>query len=347
MKNREAAVCSATDNGPDIEAPEAASVPGGGGLAPIPAVTPVASLSMAGPFTDTLLDEGLDRAADAALTLTLAITRARTRLDRGLAAGVAATGADTDSCTVPPLLRAGHHHVARSARTPLPSSRRDDVPHFRWTARRARRAIGLAALRAGLDGRAAAPADAVGLVLVDPGGPLGVGRAGPASCADWISSLAAPARTVVAAEATSWTTRLWTVVDWGRFRPHDLVIGGPDRWWRWNDPAGRPRVALRGRADVRIRLARDSAPPLAADLVVLDGQPGAGTRHGLMLGPLVDVLSNRQDQGPARVPARVLAWWPECGKFWIVTVDACTLVAAADAVVSAAGAMLRQAAQGA
>ncbi|HTX63378.1 MAG TPA: hypothetical protein VMD28_07040, partial [Acidimicrobiales bacterium] len=215
------------------------------------------------------------------------------------------------------------------------------APPFRWTARAARRSVGLAAVRSGLDGRAATPADAVADVMADPGGPFGVGRTGPGSCADWITSLAPPARTLVTAEATAWATRLWSAVDWGRLAPGRPVVGGPDRWWRWNDALGGCRIAVRGRADVRVGgWATDAGR--GAQLAVLDGQPEIVSRQALLVSALVDALSSRRSDEGAQVPARVLGWWPDCGKTWVVPVDAGTLVAAAEAVVSTARALIVQ-----
>jgi hypothetical protein len=319
-------------------------------LSPITASTLVAGLPRAGPLTDALL------AANTPGTLAAAVMRARQRLEHGLAEVVGGRGRHPGPSppVVPPLplLRIGHYQVARASEGQLPSARPEAATRagpgssFRWTSRAARRSIGIAALRVGLDGRAATPADAVAMVMADPSGPLGVGRAGPGSSADWIGSLATPARKFVAADATAWATRLWTAVDWGRLPPDRLVVGGPDRWWRWNGPPATCRVAVRGRADVRIapELGRDGLQ--GAHLVVLDGVPGVATRQALLLSALVDALSNRRDQQPASAPGRVIGWWPECGKAWVVLVGALTLVAAADGVVSTAYALLGKGAQG-
>ena len=269
---------------------------------------------------------------------------ARARLERGLASVV-------PSGPRPLLARIGHYQVARAlgallgagpAAAPAPQE-----GAFRWSSRAARRPVGLAALRAGLDGRAETPTDAVALVMSDPGGPLGVGRTGPGSCADWVSSLAPPARTIVAAEAAAWATRLWTALDWGRLDPEKLSVGGPDRWWRWSGGCAGPsaRVALRGRADVRLRpdATGGSGPPQGAHgahLVVLDGHPGVVTRPALMLSALVDALSSTRSPDQGSAPSRVIGWWPDSGKVWIIPVDAHSLAVAADAAVATAEVLL-------
>ena len=320
-----------------------------------------------------------------------ALVAVREHLERGLArvaacsAGAAYDGRRPGTPEAR-LVRIGHFQVAqalngrspRDARPPGPGGR---AGAFRWTARTARRSVGLAALRAGLDGRAPSPAEAVALVLSDPGGPFGVGRAGPGSCAEWIGALPPPARALVAAEATAWTTRLWTGVDWGRVDAGGLDVGGPERWWRWRSGPTTPttpttptgsampavrngpdpwEVALRGRADVRAAPApRSQWPSTGAHLIVLDGEPAAGTRQALLLSALVAALSaagsaagsatgsaTRSASLAAAVPGRVVGWWPDCGKAWVLPVDQGTLAAASDAVVATLGMWLGAGAPG-
>lgn len=334
--------------------------------APLPAATPAARLPRADALTDALLGAGEEGARLTDAGILSVVERLEQGLDDAVAGACREEGAPLHGAAPARLIRIGHYQVARAldspAGGPVPARHADSTGGFRWTARTARRAIGLAALRAGLDGRAAAPAEAVGLVLSEPGGPYGVGRAGPGSCADWITALAPPARALVASEASGWVTRLWTGLDWSRLPPEDLVVGGPDRWWRWRGtwpaPSGhRERgsagpgpstfeLALRGRADVRIVPSGCRGAPGGAHLVVLDGCPGPGTRHALLLSALVAVLPTRRPTRPATAPGRVVGWWPECGRAWIVRVDARTLALASEAVVAAASAMVRSGAPG-
>ncbi|MGH8988056.1 MAG: hypothetical protein ACRDXC_05595 [Acidimicrobiales bacterium] len=301
------------------------------------ASTLAGGLPRARALTDALLVP-----ATATGTLAAGVASARQRLERGLSQVVA--GRNPRGGPPPTLLRIGHYQVVRASEGLLPPARAGEGaetgPAFRWNSRAARRAIGLAALRAGLDGRAATPADAVAAVMGDPNGPLGIGRAGPGSPADWITSLAGPARALVAAESTAWTTRLWTAVDWALLPSRRFVVGGPDRWWRWNDPPSSCKVAIRGRADVRVEAAAGNEGLGGAQLVVQDGLPRVAARRALLVGALVDALSSRPGQEPAAVPGRVIGWWPDCGKAWVVPVAAGTLAAAADAVVAAAAALL-------
>jgi hypothetical protein len=181
-----------------------------------------------------------------------------------------------------------------------------DTP-FRWTARTARRRVGLAAVRWCLAEPGLAPVDAVARVVADPTGPSGAGACGPGSCADWLASLSSPARTAVQADATTWATTVWSAIEWDRLPPA-AVVGGPDRWWDWRGPA---RVALQGRADIRV------PGPHGAHLIVLDGFPSPAARRALGFTALVDGLRS----AGADLPARVVAWWPACGKAWIASVD--------------------------
>lgn len=265
-------------------------------------------------LTDALLATGPSPCDDRA------IAQVRERLEQGL------TRVAGRLCTPHGawVVRIGPYQLSRAASGSSASVAGLAPPAFRWSARTARRAIGLAAVRAGLDGRAATPMDAVALVVSDPAGPLGVGRSGPGSCADWLASLAAPARAAVGAEATTWATILWTALDWHRLGT-TTHVGPADRGWHWT---GAVRVALRGRVDVRFAG--------GACLTVLDGLPSAAARSSLALSPLVDALA----RGAGHVPDRVVGWWPDCGKAWVVPIGAPTLVDAADAVVRSAGVLL-------
>lgn len=265
-------------------------------------------------LTDALLATGPSACDDRA------IAQLRERLEHGLAR-VANRPCIPHGVRV---VRIGLYQLSRIASGPCASGTELSPPAFRWSARTARRAIGLAAVRAGLDGRAATPLDAVALVVSDPAGPFGVGRSGPGSCADWLASLAAPARAAVGAEATTWATILWTGLDWQRLGTA-AHVGPAARGWHWT---GAARVALRGRVDVRLAG--------GACLTVLDGLPDPAARSSLALSPLVDALA----RGAGHVPDRVVGWWPDCGKAWVVPIDAPGLVGAADAVVRSAAALL-------
>lgn len=300
-------------------------------VAPLAASLPSAALPRSGALTDLLVgagaagDEPVDDGAAAAL---------RADLERRLAAA-AQRGMDG------PCVRIGTYDVATSIDTRrsdagrAPGARHTTSGPFRWTAHRARRTVGLAALRAVLDGRASCPADAAHLVIAAPETHIAGAAAAPGSCAEWLTTMPAPARAMVEGAAATWATQLWTALDWARLGP-GVRVGAPDRWW--SGTASRC-VAVRGRADVRL----DAAPcsPGAgsahrAHLLVLPGHPTPGNRCALALSGLVDLCT----RGPGALPRRVVGWWPECGKAWAVPVTGSSLAATADAVVDAAEELL-------
>jgi hypothetical protein len=215
---------------------------------------------------------------------------------------------------------------------------------FRWTARRARRTVGLPAAARVVAGLDRTPAEATARVLEDM---AAAGRRGarPGSLAAWLAAPAPGVVPAVLAEATAWATHLTTALDWHRLAragAGGAEVGGADRWW---DLGGRPPVGLRGRADVRVRVApaggsgaagaagaagAGPAAPLAC-LSLVGGRPGPGSRAELGLAALVEVV--RRPGGP--VPARVVGWWPECGRALVLDVDEALLASTVSATVAA------------
>lgn len=243
------------------------------------------------------------------------VDHVRRRLLRGIACALGESGRPA----VASCVRVGAYQLRGAQLSPCAGP---PVP-FRWSALTARRVLGLAAVRAGVEGSARTPADAVALVMDEPHRHAGVGRAGAGSCRDWLGSLSRPARALVQAEATTWATHLWTSVEWRRLDPSPIV-GPPDRWWELRREA---RISVRGRADVRF----GSPGGPTTLLTVLAGVPGGTSRMELLLAALVDALRD----GPERCPSRVVGWWPDCGKAWIVPVHEGGLVACAGEVVRA------------
>ena len=278
------------------------------GVRPGPTVSPLV-LPRAQALTDVLVAGGPPAGA-------AAVASARRLLEHGLAE------AATHAVDPVPCLRIRAFDLVR------PGAGMPDGPRtpFRWTARTGRRRVGLAAIRSCLANPGLAPADAVARVVADPGGPAGPGPRGPGSCADWLASLSPPARAVVQASATAWATAVWTAVEWDRV-PAPLV-GAPDRWWDRRDGV---RVALQGRADVRV------PGPGGAHLVVLDGYPSSASRRALAFGALVDALRSEGTD----VPARVVGWWPDCGKAWASSIDGTALRTCAEDVVGVVRRALR------
>ncbi len=194
---------------------------------------------------------------------------------------------------------------------------------FRWTARTARRTIGLAALRSGIGGGPPAPADSVGHVMraMTEDGRHGLGR--PGGIEQWLASLPAGGVAVVAAEATGWVAGLSGAVTWDRLGGAE--IGPADHW----SNAG-PGVTIRGRADVRVPVGNGDDGSRTVLLTMAGGRPGPTSRAALGLPALVAAVDRQ-----VPVPARVVGWWPECGRAIVLPVDGALLEATADAVVAA------------
>jgi len=190
---------------------------------------------------------------------------------------------------------------------------------------RCRRAVGLAAIDRCLRAKAPAPAPAVDEVLA--GGLHDATRlesGEPARApwwARWYAGLPPAGRVVVAAEATTWATQLWTALDWGRL-PRPVVVGGHDDWW---DLPCR-RITLHGRAEVRVRV--DGRSVL---VLVGAGAPQVSSRSELVFAALVAALVG----GTRSAPGRVVGLWPAAGQVRVVPVGVRTLDGAADEVLSA------------
>jgi hypothetical protein len=201
----------------------------------------------------------------------------------------------------------------------------DDSP-FHWSSRTARRSIGIVAARHCVRGLARTPGEAVAITVAQlaEDGRQGQGRRG--SLAQWLALVPEGGRAAVRAEATTWATHLLEALEWGRLRPPP-VIGGPDQWW---DCPSAPAVGLRGRADVRV-LVPDN-PAATALLTMVGGQPGPTSGVELGLAALVAVLT----RPAAPAPARVVGWWPDCGRALVLAVDLPMLRQTANAVVATA-----------
>lgn len=199
-------------------------------------------------------------------------------------------------------------------------------PPFVPTPGACRRAVGVAAVERCLRRRAAGPVHAVADVLaagLDDAVEAGSGGVRAPWWATWYASLGDGGRAVVAAEAVTWATQLWTALDWGVV-DGPVVVGGHDDWW---DLPGSRSLVLKGRADVRARVGTRGV------LVVMrTGIPDTGSRAELLFPALVSALA-----GAARaVPGRVLGIWPASGQVRVVPVDTAALRACARDVVSAA-----------
>ncbi len=191
----------------------------------------------------------------------------------------------------------------------------DDEP-FTWSARTARRALGLAAVRSLLGGETRTPHEAVRARLADGDRGVQEGSRTVSQLDRWVASLSDAGRSTVAAEAVTWATRLWCALDWSALGM-PLVLGR-DHWW---DSPHSALLALRGRAEVRSRLAH---------LVVLSGPRRGSVRAELALVALVEALRARADVPPA--PSRVVGWWPDSGHIVRLEPHPSVLRLAADSV---------------
>jgi hypothetical protein len=220
-------------------------------------------------------------------------------------------------------------HAVRTAFDPDPPRGGGDAP-FAWSARTARRPIGLAAVRALAAGEAGTPADAVRARGADSSRLVRTGAAAaaaPSSLDRWLTGLSPAGRAAVGAEAVTWATRLWCAVDWGAL-DGPLVIGR-DHWW---DSPHSSLLALRSRAEVRAA---------AAHLVVLSGPRRDSVPSELALVLLVESLRAR---GGAP-PGRVVGWWPESGHLVRVEPEPQALPLGTAAVARVVGSGARMAAR--
>ncbi|HZU79924.1 MAG TPA: hypothetical protein VE991_08400 [Acidimicrobiales bacterium] len=200
----------------------------------------------------------------------------------------------------------------------------EDEP-FAISAARCRRAVGAAAVERCVRRRAPGPSHAVADVLAagaEDAALVQVGRVQRAPWwASWYAGLGAGGQAVVAAEATTWATQLWTALDWGRLE--QPVVGGHDDWF--DLPGGRG-ITVRGRVDVRCRLGARSAL-----VVVRPGMPEGDARADLGFVALASVLAGRG----RTTPGRVMGLWPACGQVRYVAVEESTLATAAADLLTA------------
>jgi hypothetical protein len=202
--------------------------------------------------------------------------------------------------------------------------RQDEVDEspFEWSARTARRALGLAAVRTLVAGETRSPVEAVRQRLAESVRWVRDGSAAASPLDRWVAVLGPAGRAVVAADAVTWATRLWCALDWtalGALGAPPLV--GRDRWW---DSPHSALLALRSRAEVRTGVGQ---------LVVLTGPRRASVRSELALVTLVDALRAHGSVAPARV----VGWWPDSGRLVRVEPHPAVLTLACDAIAQVLG----------
>jgi hypothetical protein len=196
---------------------------------------------------------------------------------------------------------------------------------FSWSPRTARRKLGLVAARQCLT-RRCTPAEAVHQAIELSAGAAAEGVGRPDSLGHWLKDLPLGARAAVQAETLSWTTQLFHALEWDRLGA-SMEVGPADRWW--DCPVAR-QIGMRGRCDVRALL-EDRTPVLFS---LMSGRPGPTSRAELGLAGLVDVLT----RPGGRPPARVVGWWPQCGRALVAPVDVQSLQFTVNNVLRALGA---------
>ena len=205
-------------------------------------------------------------------------------------------------------------HDIRTALAEDPTTAGDGAAPFAWSARTARRALGLAAVRALVAGDVSTPLEAVRRRVAEASRLVRVGSHMASPLDRWVAGLSPAGRAAVGAEAVTWCTQLWSGLDWTALGRHPVI--GRDRWW---DSPRSALLSLRGRADVRTE---------GSHLVVLSGPRRASLRAELALVLLVEALRGR---GPGP-PGRVVGWWPESGHLVRVEAEPAVLTLAAGAV---------------
>ncbi len=201
---------------------------------------------------------------------------------------------------------------------------------FEWKPAFARRSLGLAAVRACVEGRFRGPAAAVGPLAEEAIDEWRRSGRRTFHWEPWFAGLGAGGRAAVLAEAATWATPLWAGFDWSEIGSRSIVGGADDLW----TCPGQVSVRLKGRCEVRIGGGGPEVsgfPVGTAALVSLSsGGPGDGWREELGYLALVAVLSTTGR--PA--PVRVTGMWPDTGARRTVTVDEDLLAAAAERVVA-------------
>jgi hypothetical protein len=201
------------------------------------------------------------------------------------------------------------HHV-REALGP-PGGATPPTP-FAWSARTARRALGLAGLRALATGAVRSPIDGVVSAVDDAVRAAQRGENAASPMDRWLAGLAPAARAAVQAGAVTWATRLWCALDWSAFEEPPTI--GRDHWW---DSPHSSLLALRSRAEVR-SIARDPAGcPLSVHLIVVGGPRRATIRSELSVAAMVQVLCSPR----SLPPGRMVGWWPDSGHLVTLEID--------------------------
>jgi hypothetical protein len=197
---------------------------------------------------------------------------------------------------------------------------------FAWSARTARRSLGLAAVRSLLAGASRTPTDGTRTAIAQAIGTVREGRQPTSTMDRWLAGLPAAGVTAVQAEAVTWATRLWCALDWGGFEEPPII--GRDRWW---DSPHSSLLAVRSRAEVRSVAVDPAGNPTSVHLVVLGGPRRSTIRSELSVVAMVEALLAPR----SLPPGRIVGWWPDSGRLVKVEIDPDVLGAGVSAVARA------------
>jgi hypothetical protein len=204
------------------------------------------------------------------------------------------------------------HEVRMAVAGPSGSPRSAASTPFAWSARTARRALGLNAVRALAAGTARNPVDGVRTAIDDAMRAVRQGESSASPMDRWLCGLPASGLAAVQSDSVTWATRLWCGLDWNAFEEVPLI--GRDHWW---DSPHSSLLALRSRAEVRATARDGDETPFSVHLVVLGGSRRPSVRSELAVIGLVEAL-----RAPRRLlPGRIVGWWPDSGHAVKVEID--------------------------
>lgn len=183
---------------------------------------------------------------------------------------------------------------------------------FAWSARTARRALGLAAVRSLVAAEARSPVEGVHAAVDRAINSLQEGQRPVSTMDRWLAGLPSAGRAAVQAEAVTWASRLWSALDWAAFEVPPVI--GRDHWW---DSPQSSLLALRSRAEVRAIVTDEEGERHSVHLVVLGGPRRDTIRSELSVVAMVEAI-RRSDP---LLPGRVVGWWPDSGHLVRMEVD--------------------------
>ncbi len=194
---------------------------------------------------------------------------------------------------------------------------------FTWSARSARRALGLRAVQALVARKAHAPVDGARIAIADAIASARDGDQLASPMGRWLATLPAAGITAVHADAATWATRLWCALDWEAFIEPPVI--GRDRWW---DSPHSALLAIRSRAEVRSVVTDEEGSAFSVHLVVLSGPRRPTIKSELSVLAMVEAMQALN----SLPPGRIVGWWPDSGHLVKVEVDEAALAAGVAAI---------------